>query len=131
MTGLVYRLAPRNVFQSWVEVFPDGVWYEPEGFILDKPYLERLQKLYADCTGAFCGYGVAVKDFQHPVIAFDRNNTYIQSQGITQDFGVYDSPDELLRDHHQELSPLKASAYRHIGRHLMNKDVRRIRGGTS
>ena len=131
MTGLVYRLAPRNVFHSWVEVFLDGVWYELEAFILDKPYLQRLQKLHADCTGAFCGYGVAVKDFQHPVIEFDRNNTYIQSQGITQDFGVYDSPDELLRDHHQEMPPLKAFAYRHIGRHLMNSNVRRIRGGTS
>lgn len=39
------------------------------------------------------GYGVAVKDFQNPVIDFNRNNTYIQSEGINQDFGVYDSPD--------------------------------------
>ena len=127
MTGLVYRLAPRNVFHSWVEVYLDGVWYELEAFILDKPYLEKLQKRYADCTGAFCGYGVAVKDFQHPVIDFDRNNTYIQSEGINQDFGVYDSPDELLRDHHQEMSHFKAFVYRHIGRHLMNANVRRIR----
>ena len=46
--------------------------------------------------GAFCGYGVAVKNFKNPVIDFDRNNTYIQSEGINQDFGVYDSPDDLL-----------------------------------
>lgn len=44
--------------------------------------------------------GVAVKDFKNPVIDFDRNNTYIQSEGINQDFGVYDSPDELLKEHH-------------------------------
>ena len=37
--------------------------------------------------------GVTVKDFKNPVIDFDRNNTYIQSEGINQDFGVYDSPD--------------------------------------
>ena len=41
--------------------------------------------------------GVTVKDFKNPVIDFDRNNTYIQSEGINQDFGVYDSPDELLK----------------------------------
>lgn len=53
--------------------------------------------------------GVTVKDFKNPVIDFDRNNTYIQSEGINQDFGVYDSPDELLKEHHQEMSRVKAS----------------------
>ena len=52
----------------------------------------------SSCTGAFCGYGVAVRDFQEPVIDFDRNSTYIQSEGITQDFGIYDCPDDLLKD---------------------------------
>ena len=129
MTGLVYVLAPKNVLHSWVEVWLDGVWYELEAFILDKAYLEKLQAVNPDCTGAFCGYGVAVCDFRHPVIDFDRNNTYIQSEGINQDFGVYDSPDELLREHHQEMSRLKAFVYRNIGRHLMNSNVKKIRKG--
>ena len=127
MTGLVYRLAPPDVFHSWVEVWLDGVWYELEAFILDKPYLESLQAANPDCTGAFCGYGVAVRDFRHPVIDFDRNNTYIQSEGINRDFGVYDSPDVLLREHHQEMSRLKAFVYRHLGRHLMNANVKKVR----
>lgn len=127
MTGVVYRNAPQNVFHSWVEVCLEDQWYELEAFILDSDYLHRLQKKYSDCTGAFCGYGVAVKDFQHPTIDFDRNNTYIQSEGINQDFGVYDSPDELLREHHQEMSALKAFMYRNLGRHLVNRNVRKIR----
>lgn len=98
-----------------------------EGFILDKKYLRKLQQQKSDCTGAFCGYGVAVKDFQNPVIDFDRNNTYIQSEGISQDFGIYDSPDELLIEHHQEMSVIKAFAYRNVGRHLMNRNVKKIR----
>ena len=53
--------------------------------------------------------------------------TYIQSEGINQDFGVYDCPDELLKEHHQEISAFKAFVYRHIGRHLMNRNVRKIR----
>lgn len=128
MTGLVYCLAPRNVFHSWVEVYLEGVWYELEAFILDKEYLERLQMANPECTGAFCGYGVAVRDLHNPVIDFDRNDTYIQSEGINQDFGVYDSPDDLLKEHHQDMSSLKAFVYRNIGRHLMNANVRRIRG---
>ena len=128
MTGFVYKNAPKNIFHSWVEVFFEDRWYELEAFIIDKVYLENLQKKYSECTGAFCEYGVGVKDFRHPVIDFDRNNTYIQSEGINQDFGVYDSPDALLKEHHQELSGLKKLAYRHYGRHMMNRNVRKIRG---
>ncbi len=129
MTGFVYRKAPQNVFHSWVEVLFEGKWYELEAFILDRQYLSTLQSINADCTGAFCGYGVAVTDFQNPVVDFNRNNTYIQSEGINQDFGVYDSLDELLKEHHQELSGIKEFAYRHYGRHMMNRNVRRIREG--
>ena len=127
MTGFVYRKAPQHIFHSWVEVLLEERWYELAGFILDRAYLTHLQSINRNCTGAFCGYGVAVKDFQHPVIDFDRNNTYIQSEGITQDFGIYDSPDALLKEHGQDLSPLKKFAFRHYGRHAMNRNVKRIR----
>lgn len=127
MTSLVYKLAPKNVFHSWTEVFYNNKWLELEGFILDKTYLTNLQKIYKDCKGSFCGYGVAVKDFQNPPIDFKGENTYIQSEGITQDFGVYDDPDSLLKEHHQQMSPVKAFSYRHIGRHLMNHNVKKIR----
>lgn len=127
MTGIVYKNAPQNIFHSWVEVRLDGTWYELEAFILDSAYLSRLQRLHPACAGAFCGYGVAVKDFQNLAIDFERNNTYIQSEGITQDFGVYDSPDELLKEHHQEMTAFKAFLYRHFGRHMMNRNIRKIR----
>ena len=68
-----------------------------------------------------------MKDFRKPTIDFNRNNTYIQSEGITQDFGIYDCPDELLKEHHQEMSPIKSLAYKYIGRHLMNYNVKKIR----
>lgn len=102
-------------------------WYELEAFILDKEYLSKLQKINSSCKGAFCGYGVAVNDFQSPIIDWNRNNTYIQSEGINTDFGTYASPDDLLKDHHQELSMIEDFLYRHIARHLMNKNVRKIR----
>ena len=127
MTGIVYKLAPNNVFHSWVDVFLEGKWYELEAFILDRKYLTKLQRANPECQGAFCGYGVAVRNFKNPIIDFNRNNTYIQSEGINMDFGVYDSPDELLKEHHQNMTAFKAFVYRHIGRHLMNANVRKIR----
>ena len=127
MTGLVYKCSPRNVFHSWVEIWFEDTWYELEAYILDRAYLTQLQTIFKECTGAFCGYGVAVKDFKHMVIDWDKNNTYIQSEGINQDFGVYDSPDDLLRVHHQTLSKSKAFLFRHLGRHFMNHNVNTIR----
>lgn len=128
MTGLVYKNAPENIFHSWVEVYYNNTWFELEGFILDKVYLNKLQRKYSDCIGSFCGYGVAVTNFQNPVIDWNGNNTYIQSEGINQDFGIYDSPDKLLEEHGQELSALKEFVFRYIGRHLMNSNVRKVRG---
>lgn len=127
MTGIVYKSAPANILHSWVEVYLDGVWYELEAFILDKQYLSQLQNINSACTGSFCGYGVAVKNFHNPEIDFKRNNTYIQSEGINNDFGLYDCPDDLLKEHHQEMSDLKAFLYRNLGRHLMNHNIRKIR----
>ena len=127
MTGIVYKNAPQNVLHSWIEVFYDSKWYELEAFILDKRYLGKLQARFKDCNGAFCGYGVAVKDFKNPVIDWNVNNTYIQSEGISQDFGIYDCPDDLLKEHHQEMSVFKAFLYRNLGRHLMNRNIREIR----
>ena len=44
MTGVVYKNAPQNVFHSWVEVYFEDRWYELEAFILDKKYLQKVQK---------------------------------------------------------------------------------------
>ena len=127
MTGFVYKNAPNNIFHSWVEVYYQDRWYNLEAFILDKDYLVNLQKKFLECKGAFCGYGVAVKDFQNPVIEWNSNDTYIQSEGINQDFGVYNSPDELLKEHGQNITKCKEFAYRLIGRRLMNRNVKKIR----
>lgn len=70
---------------------------------------------------------IGMNYFKNPVIDWNANNTYIQSEGINQDFGIYDSPDELLKEHHQELSAFKGFLYRNLGRHLMNKNVKKIR----
>lgn len=127
MTGLVYVIAPKNVFHSWIEVYCENVWYELEGFILDSSYLKSLQRKFYNRSENFCGYGVAVKDLKSPIINFERNNTYIQSEGINNDFGIYDCPDNLLKEHHQQMSEIKSFVYRNIGRHLMNNNVRNIR----
>lgn len=128
MTGFVYRSAPKNIFHSWVEVYDENIWYELEGFIIDRQYLTALQVKNSSCDGSFCGYGVAVKSLKDPQIDWHGNNTYIQNEGINHDFGVYDCPDDLLKVHGQTLGPAKEFLYRHLGRHLMNHNVKKLRG---
>lgn len=127
MTGWVYWLAPDEIIHSWVEVYYRGKWCYLEGFILDQVYLERLQMTFKDCQGSFCGYGAAVDDLQAPPIEWKGQSTYIQHRGIRQDFGVYNDPDSFFADKAQELSPIKNWVYVHLARHLMNRNVQRIR----
>lgn len=128
MTGIVYKRAPKEIFHSYVEVCVCGVWYNLEGFILDKKYLSALQKIFKpNNDGSFIGYGVATKNFINPPVEFNCCNTYIQKEGIVRDFGVYADPDSLLREHGQTMNLLKGCAYRLIGRHLMNNNVKKIR----
>ena len=83
--------------------------------------LETTGKKLCHITKGYCH--CRCDDRSAPV----RNNTYIQSEGISQDFGIYDCPDDLLKEHHQEMSVFKAFLYRNLGRHLMNRNIREIR----
>ena len=127
MKELVYLFSPRKVLHSYVEVYFEDKWYKLEAFILDVAYLRNLQIKFKDCHGPFFGYGVASKDLQHPVIDFNRNDTFIQSEGIVEDLGIYNCPDELFKNYHQKMSHVKAFLFRHIGRHAMNRNVKMIR----
>lgn len=127
MTGLIYYLAPQNIIHSWVEVQYNGRWYNIEGFIIDREYLSKLQEKFSNCTTNFCGYGVATADFRNPQIDWHGNDTYIQKEGINQDFGIFNSPDEFFGKYQQRLSPLKKWIFQNIARKMMNRNVENIR----
>jgi hypothetical protein len=126
VTGLAYRLAPRSIVHSWVEVDLDGRWLNLEGFILDTAYLGRLQQRFAGAR-AFCGYGAATPDLMNPGVDWCGRDTYIQKDGINHDFGVYDSPDAFFARHGSNLSGFKRWLFQRVVRHRMNRNVRRIR----
>ncbi|MCP3932880.1 MAG: transglutaminase family protein [Bacteroidetes bacterium] len=127
ITGVWYKLSPKNILHSWVEVYVNDTWYFLEGVILDKAYLTALQKENRHCKTTFCGYGAYTDNFQNPLIDWDLNHTYIQEKGINQDFGLFDSPDELYQNHQQKMSALKRFIFRNVVRHEMNKNVSEIR----
>jgi hypothetical protein len=128
VTGLWYRLAPRSILHSWVEVYFDGRWVNLEGFILDNRYLAALQSRFAGRAGPFCGFGVATPDLQNPPVNWDGRDTYIQRDGIDHDLGVFDTPDRFYERHCTNLVGPKRWFYVYLVRHLMNRNVESIRG---
>jgi hypothetical protein len=126
ITGLAYWLAPQRIIHSWVEVNLEGRWIALEGFILDQPYLASLQRRFPQAR-RFCGYGAATPDLSAPGVEWRGQDTYIQKEGIADDFGVFDSPDVFYARHGSNLSGLKRWLYRRTIRHAMNRNVARIR----
>lgn len=125
---LIYPLAPAEILHSWVEVETENGWVNLEGFILDTPFLRTLQKEF-DGAESLCGYGAGTGCLSAPPVEWTGDDTYIQKSGITRDLGVFDSPDEFYRMHHQKLGVLRDWLYRHVIRHWMNARVRAIRNG--
>ena len=126
--GYIFWLAPKYIIHSWVEVFYEGCWINLEGFILDQPYLSAIQAKFSSEKGSFCGYGVATTCLSNPEVDWQGKDTYIQKEGIHDDYGVYDSPDDFYSEVGTNLSGFKKWLYERLIRHLINKNVSRIRG---
>lgn len=126
ITGIWYRLSPKNILHSWVEVNLNNQWYYLEGVILDDAYLSNLQNLNPNCTN-FCGYGADTENLNNPSVEWNLNHTYIQHKGINQDFGIFNTPDEFYTLHQQNLGVFKKLIFQKIVRKKMNLNVQKIR----
>ncbi len=123
----IFWLAPKYIIHSWVEVFYEGRWINLEGFILDQPYLSAIQAKFPSEKGSFCGYGVATKSLSNPEVDWQGKDTYIQKEGIHDDYGVYDSPDDFYSEVGTNLSGVKKWLYERLIRHVINWNVSRLR----
>jgi transglutaminase-like putative cysteine protease len=128
ITGITYLLTPNDIIHSWVEIYYNDSWINIEGFILDHKYLKKLQEKFPD-KNVFYGYGVASNNLNNPEVEWTGTDTYIQKEGINNDLGIYNSPDDFFKTHNQALSPIKKFIYTHIARHFMNRNISNIRNG--
>lgn len=128
--SLLFGLVPDEILHSWVEVPLNGRWLNLEGFILDKSYLEQVQRLFAD-RKSFCGFGVSTSALACPPIEFNGGDTYIQHEGIARDLGSFPTPDAFFLEHGENLGGWKGLFFSIVVRRLMNANVERIRSGTA
>ncbi|EEX94724.1 hypothetical protein VIOR3934_21161 [Vibrio orientalis CIP 102891 = ATCC 33934] len=123
----LFAIAPERIIHSWVEVYLDGRWINLEGYILDNDYLEQVQNRFAEQGKSFSGYAISTKCLSNPDIDWKGQDTYIQSEGIADDFGVYTQPEDFYSEHGSNLSGIKKVVFRYVLRHLMNLNVNKIR----
>ena len=138
----LFFFAPKRIIHSWVEVYFDDHWLDLEGYIIDKAYLNKVQERFSDqCdssqrgssqyytgeSSAFSAYGISTKCLKKPDNEWKGNSTYIQKEGIADDFGIYDQPDEFYVEKGSNLSGFKRILFRTVLRHLMNRNVENIR----
>ena len=118
---------PKYIIHSWVEVHYDNKWINLEGFILDRDYLCAIQNKYSTTTSSFCGYGIATNCLSSPKVEWEGTDTYIQKEGIHDDYGIFNSPDEFYQQKGTNLSGIKRFLYSNVLRHLVNRNVNRLR----
>ncbi|PHS12138.1 MAG: transglutaminase [Kangiella sp.] len=123
----LYFFTPANIIHSWVEVYFQGEWINLEGFIIDPKLLKSVQLKHNNSKGTFSGFGIATKCLAEPNVDWQGKSTYIQKEGINNDFGVYDNPDQFYKFYGTNLSGIRGLLYRYILRHLINLNVRMIR----
>ncbi|WP_281559156.1 transglutaminase family protein [Thalassomonas sp. RHCl1] len=125
--GYLFALAPKRIIHSWIEVYQGERWINLEGYILDNTYLKQVQNSFADQCQSFSGFAIATQCLAAPDIDWQGQDTYIQSDGIADDFGVYNQPDDFYTKHGSNLSGIKKLLFRYLLRHLINVNVKQIR----
>jgi len=120
----ILLLTPQKIIHSWVEVLYNDEWVNLEGFIIDPELLSVVQAKHSDIKGCFSGYGVSTKNLANPQVDWQGKSTYIQREGIHDDFGVYDSPDEFFQEKGTNLKGIRRLMYGFVVRHLINLNVK-------
>ena len=123
----MFSFAPKKIIHSWVEIYFEGRWLDLEGYIIDRQYLSVIQSQFSDQCESFSGFGIATACLKKPDNEWLGDSTYIQKEGIADDFGLYDQPDDFYKEKGSNLTGIKKPLFRYLLRYLMNANVKRIR----
>lgn len=127
LVGLTYLIAPAKVSHTWVEVYYNGNWIALEGVIPDESYYNAVKDKLQKRDGGYYGYAIAVKDIRADNFCFVGKDTYSQSLAITDDVGIFDSPELFFEKYNNTPSPLKNFLFGKILSKRLNKRLQKIR----
>lgn len=127
IVGLTYLLAPQKIIHAWVEVFYDGNWIALEGVIPDEKYYNAVKDKLIYKKDGYYGYAIAINELCGKNLCFRGASTYSQSLAITDDLGIFDTPDAFFNQYNNTPSPFKAFLFDKILSKHLNKRLQRIR----
>ena len=90
-TGIAYRLLPRELSHSWIEVEIDGQWRRIDTFINDLALFDAA-KAEVRRRGWQTGFSVALKDGEASAELDLEHEAFQQMQAVTDDHGSWDDP---------------------------------------
>jgi hypothetical protein len=123
----IHHIVPKSVTHCWAEVLHNGRWISLEGVILDRELIAGVRRHLQLESGPFLGYAIGTDDVAHPPIEWVGKDTFIQSTGVDQDFGVFDDPDEFYRLHRSTAHGVRGWLFRHRTQRVMNQRVAALR----
>ncbi|MBU5311344.1 transglutaminase family protein [Tissierella carlieri] len=128
LTGITYLFAPNKIVHAWSEVYFNDEWVALEGVIIDEEYLNQVKDKLYNFNNGYIGYGISVEDKEKINICWQGKSTYIQSFSITDDLGIFNSPDDFFLKYNNTSSKLKRFLF-DVLRRRINKKLDLIRGG--
>lgn len=129
ISGIMLKMAPKEIVHTWVEVLFEGKWIALEGVIIDRQLIDAIKSRYPDLGGSFRRYAIAVDDFPNFAVDWNGRDTFIQSKAIVKDFGIYPDPDSFFNEHLQSLGAIRFFLYEHVGCRTMTRNIEKLRNG--
>ena len=126
LTGITYLFAPKKIVHAWTEVYYDNQWIALEGVIIDDQYLSQVKDKLNRFNNGYIGYGISVADKEKISLCWQGKSTYIQSFSITEDLGLFHSPDDFFKKYNNTSSRIKKLLF-NILRQKINRKLDLIR----
>lgn len=127
LPGLTYKIADNHPFRACVELQYRGKWYALEGYIIDGPYMQKLQQRFPNQKTSFYGYGIGVVDFKNQSNRWGDNHIFVQNKAIEKDLGNFDTPDAFFLEVPRAASYAKDLRYKAIICDRLNKSIQAVR----
>lgn len=111
--GMIFRLMPKYISHSWVDVEVNGRLVRLDSYINDAPFYysakEQLAKEQLDT-----GYSVACSSGESSIDFNIHEEKFVQMDAVTDDHGAYDEPADYYKTklYNNNVNPLKMLIYR-------------------
>jgi hypothetical protein len=127
LAGLTYLLAPSKIIHAWAEVYYQGKWVALEGVIPDQGFYNAVQDRLQRRQDGYYGYAIAMKDKCAENMCFTGMDTFSQNLAITDDLGIYASPDYFFHKYSNTPTLIKSFLFEKIFSKRLNKRLQKIR----